>query len=172
MATQASAVTNVKPANETKPPKWMFKYVVNPVMKTLLRSGKPARMGEMLMLLTFKGRKSGKVYTTPIGYTRTGKDMIEVFTDSPWWVNLKGGAPVTMLIKGKKVKGFAKPVDDKEALVRSTREFLEQNGVEKAMHVGLRLKDKRVPSEADLRVILRDRVLIPIRITEGGAHLG
>jgi hypothetical protein len=162
---------NVKPANETKPPKWMFKYVVNPLMKGMLRGPAKNKLGNVLMLLTFKGRKSGKLYTTPIGYRQTGKDTIEVFTDSPWWVNLKGGAPVTMLIKGKKVKGFAEPVDDKEALVRSTREFLEKNGVESAMHVGLRLKDKRMPSEDELRVILRDRVLIPIKIVEGGEQI-
>ncbi len=171
MATQVSAASDVKPANETKPPKWVFKFLVNPIMRTILRSPARGKMAGMLMLLTFKGRKSGKLYTTPIGYKRTGKDMIEVFTDSPWWVNLKGGAPVMMLINGKTIKGYAEPVDDKEQLVRSTREFLEKNGVEKAMHVGLRLKDKRVPSEDELRVILRDRVLIPIKIVEGGEQL-
>lgn len=171
MATQTSVVSNVKPANETKPPKWVFKFLVNPIMKTMLRSPARGKMAGMLMLLTFKGRKSGKLYTTPIGYRRTGKDTIEVFTDSPWWVNLKGGAPVMMLINGKRIKGYAEPVEDKEQLVRSTREFLEKNGVEKAMQVGLRRKDKRMPSEDDLRVILRDRVLIPIRIAEGGEQL-
>jgi hypothetical protein len=62
-------------------------------------------------ILTFTGRKSGRIYSTPMAYVREG-DRIFLSTDSPWHRNLTGGAPVTMRLRGRKTTGVATPVHD------------------------------------------------------------
>ncbi len=42
-----NAARKVRPISETKPPNFLFKYLVNPVMKRMLRSPK-AKMGDMI----------------------------------------------------------------------------------------------------------------------------
>jgi len=47
-------------------PLWLLR--LNPLMRALLRSPLHGLLSGMLMLLSYTGRKSGKVYTIPIGY--------------------------------------------------------------------------------------------------------
>ncbi len=58
------------------------------------------------MLITFRGRKSGKLFTTPIGYMRQG-DRVSSFTDHRWWRNLVEHPEVTLRIQGKRYQGTA-----------------------------------------------------------------
>src|SRR3712207_687565 len=75
-------------------PKFLYK-IVNPTMGLLLRSPLHGRLSRNLMLLSFKGRTSGKSYTIPVGYVQNG-DHVWVFSHSHWWKNLRGGVPVTL----------------------------------------------------------------------------
>lgn len=164
MSAQAEMVQTrvVKPINETKPPKALFKFVMNPIMKRLLRSRK-AKVGEMVLLLSFKGRKSGKTFTTPVGYRKVGDSTLVLFTDSPWYKNLLGGAPVRVVVQGKEMRGWAVATDDKELIVRETAEHLRKRGVEGGREIGI-MNLKFVPTEDELRVMLRDRAKITIEL--------
>lgn len=50
-----------------QPPPEVFK-LINPMIARLLRSPFHRGLSKHLMLLTFRGRKSGQRYTTPVGY--------------------------------------------------------------------------------------------------------
>jgi len=65
------------------------------------------------MLLTFTGRRTGKTYTIPVGYTREG-GTLTLFTDHAWWRNLRGdgGVPVTVRLAGHPVAGRAEAIPD------------------------------------------------------------
>ena len=54
------------------------------------------------MLITFTGRRTGRVYTTPVRYLERG-DAVWVFTslETKWWRNLRGGATVSLRIRGE-----------------------------------------------------------------------
>ena len=69
----------------------------NIFVKPLLRSPLHFLLSGSIMLVTFTGRKSGKVYTTPVQYFRDG-DTIIFFTKTvrTWWKNLAGERPVTL----------------------------------------------------------------------------
>lgn len=88
----------------------------NPLMKLLLRSPWHAVASNEVMLITVTGRKSGKQYTTPVNYVRDG-DVLSVLTHArrTWWRNLRGGAPVTIVLRGKTIKtigtAYEKPED-------------------------------------------------------------
>ncbi len=99
------------PRTRKGPPKFINKAIV-----LLLSSPFNGRISHLLMLLTFKGRKSGKRYTIPVGYMREG-DIVEVFTDRGWWKNLLGPAPVTVRIEGKKLRGMPEVISDQTDVI-------------------------------------------------------
>ena len=70
-------------------------------MTWLLRSPFHVFMGGML-LITVSGRKSGRAISTPVNYVRDGDTLlITSKADRTWWNNVRGGAPVTLLLNGK-----------------------------------------------------------------------
>lgn len=95
-----------------KIPDFLF-LIINPLIRMLLRSPMHALISGSLMLITYTGRKSGKVYTTPVRYLRTSS-AIQCFTspDTHWWRNLRGGAKVTLTIAGKDMRCLANVIEN------------------------------------------------------------
>ncbi len=79
-------------AQRRRPPKILFKFL-NPLFTLILRSPLHSPLSKRLLLLTFTGRRSGKQYTTPVGYAQVD-DMLLLGTQSGWSKNLHGGARV------------------------------------------------------------------------------
>ena len=89
----------------------VFNRVGNPGVRLLLRSPLHPLVSGRLALITVTGRKSGRSYTIPVSYRRTG-DVVKIGVGWPgrkaWWRNLRGeGAPVTMLLRGEQRTGRA-----------------------------------------------------------------
>src|SRR4028118_1236877 len=57
------------------------------------------------------GRKTGKQYTIPISYIQDG-DLLTCYTASVWWKNVRGGAPVTVVLRGQIGSRAAKPASN------------------------------------------------------------
>jgi F420H(2)-dependent quinone reductase len=113
----------------------------NVIVRFLLRSPLHFRLGNTLLLLTYRGRKSGKRYTNPVAYTREG-DVVRVFTYHSWWKNVRGGAPVLVEIKGHRMGGTAEAIsEEKAAIATSLLAFLRK-------HPAL-AKGYNVPLDAD-----------------------
>jgi deazaflavin-dependent oxidoreductase (nitroreductase family) len=111
----------VEHSKPRQPPK-----LANTIVKWLLRSPLHGSVSKQIMLVTFRGRKSGKLFNTPVGYMREGQSVI-FFTDHSWWKNLVNGAPVTLHIQGKKLEGTSQVVfDDKEQIARELQSYIEQ----------------------------------------------
>ena len=70
------------------------------------------------MLITFTGRKSGRVFTTPVRYLKDN-DKILCFTSSgnQWWRNLRNGADVTLLVGGHKLRCHAEAISGDPARI-------------------------------------------------------
>lgn len=74
----------------------------NPIITLLLRSPLHGLVSGMYLLITFSGKKSGRVYTTPVQYKQFGQTLKFVTRRSRvWWKNLRGGAPVTVRLRGQ-----------------------------------------------------------------------
>ena len=149
-----------RPARDTLPPRFLWK-VGNFVMTRLLGG----KMGEAIMLITFTGRKSGKTFTTPIGYTRQGQTLTS-FCDSPWQQNLAGGAPVTVTIQGRALPGRAATVSAPDRVAAYVRQHLQNGGPQAARQMALALPKGYLPTDEELRIMLRDRVLIIIELQD------
>lgn len=126
-------------------PKFMFK-LMNPLMKALLYSPFHGRISKSLMLLSFTGRKSGKKFTTPVGYLRQS-NLIIVFTHSSWWKNMIGGAPVSMRIQGKNINGVAIPVDDPVETKSMVRDLIASSSEDRARQMGFWVDDLNASPE-------------------------
>jgi hypothetical protein len=90
-----------------------FQTMGNVFMGGILRSPLHVLLSRNTLLITFKGRRSGKQYTTPVNYALVG-DLIYVTSmkDRTWWRNLRGGAQVTLRLQGKKVSGWGEVIED------------------------------------------------------------
>ena len=87
--------------------------VINPVVKSVLRSPLHGLMSRNTMLLEFQGRKTGRRYSTPVTYLeRDG--TVHCFTDrtNAWWRNLQDGAEVRLTLRGDAVTGKSTVVTD------------------------------------------------------------
>lgn len=78
--------------------------LMNPPMMALLRSRFHKMISGSIHIVTFTGRKTGKVYSTPVSYIQEG-DRLTFSTNGEniWWRNLVGGAKVTLTLRGEEL---------------------------------------------------------------------
>ncbi len=134
----------------------------NDFMAWVLRSPFHGMLSGM-MLITFTGRKTGKAYTTPVGYYEEGGYLWVITSrDRTWWRNLKGGANVKLLLKRKPVNGYAETeLDDKtvEALMYEYVKHIPQA----AKPMGIRVENGVANSEDIIRVA-KERLFVRIKL--------
>jgi len=135
----------------------------NRVIPHILRSPLHRLLSGKLMLITFVGRKTGRVYTIPVTYLQTGATIL-VFSDQRWWRNLRSGTPVTLLLRGRAVRGLAVPVEDGETVAREVARFLSRKGRRAASMINVRLAPGADLSPATLAAATRRHVAIRITL--------
>jgi hypothetical protein len=131
-------------------------------MTFLLRSPLHGLISKQLMLISFRGRKSGNTITTPVSRIDDGAGY-KFFVSSPWWRNLRGGAQVELLIAGRTITATALPEEDPAVVLAEARTFLEANGAKAGFRIGLPLPDGQIPPDAELAQMLAGRVLVRLR---------
>lgn len=141
--------------------------LVNKAMVPLLRSPLHFLVSGDVMLITFSGRKSGKRYVTPVTYVRDG-DKIRFFSYSPWWKNLRGGAPVELLVRGWRLRGVAEPVEDRETVEREMRDYLSRKGPKSAGEIGWKIDPTREPTAEEFRQAALERVVVYVEVGQRG----
>ena len=84
--------------------------VLNPVMKTVLRSPLHRMASKTIALLRFRGRASGREFVTPLSYVRDDQTVWFLSNHSTnWWKNFReGDVPVSIEIARKTVNGTAR----------------------------------------------------------------
>ena len=135
----------------------------NDFMAWLLRSPLHGMLSNGMMLITITGRKSGKTYTTPVGYYVEG-DYMWVITsrERTWWKNLQGGAKVDMLLKRKPVTGFADVDLDEKSVLARMPEYL-RHIPQAAKQMKVRMVDGK-PNPQDIATTAKDRLFVKIKL--------
>lgn len=93
----------------------------NPVVSAVLRSPFHWALSFGLMLITVTGRRTGRVYTIPVGYQRDGDVITVLVSNAPtkqWWRNFHEPAPAPMRIRGRDLEGIAEVVPPESAEFR------------------------------------------------------
>ena len=117
------------------------------------------------MLITVTGCKSGKKYTTPVGFYRDG-DWLWVLSsrNRTWWRNAQNGAEVEMRIRGKNVIGSAETVLDEESITQQMIAYV-RNIPMSAKGLGVRMENGE-PHPEDAARLAKERLFIKIKLNE------
>jgi hypothetical protein len=108
------------------PPEALMRHVVNPVMRTVLRSPL-ARWTGPLVLLEVTGRRSGRRLRIPVvGHWLDG--ILHVSTDGRWTANLQGGAALSVVQHGHRWAGRGILLEDPQATVAALRAAVGTSG--------------------------------------------
>jgi deazaflavin-dependent oxidoreductase (nitroreductase family) len=78
----------------------------------LLRRGLMGSMSNEIMVITVTGRKTGRQYSTPIGFLRDGETIIALSRGSNWFKNAVATGTAQIEIKGVTTKVSVTPVKE------------------------------------------------------------
>jgi hypothetical protein len=134
----------------------------NPLIVWILHSFMHPLLSLNMMVITYKGSKSGKRISVPVSYVRQD-DILWVISlrKRTWWRSLRGGAPVMLRLRGKNVPGQAEAiVDDLPAKIAGLKTYVQDfREVGKAIDIhydgDLHPMIEDLKREADKRVIIR-----------------
>ncbi len=149
MSTAPAVPTSAERAAHVVPLPVRILRRLRPAIAAVLRSPLHGLLSRDVLLLTYAGRKSGALYTFPLNYVR--KDSRVYLCTRPegskWWLNLRSGPVVDLVLQGRAVKARATVLapGGEEALA-GLRAFVKRNpGTgEMLYHV------RRGPNEDDL----------------------
>lgn len=137
-----------------------FNQVGNQFMKVILRSPLHGLLSGGIVLVTVRGRKSGKAYTTPVNYLRQG-DVLRIVSlrNRTWWRNLRGGSPITLHLQGQDMKGRGTVIEDDQGVVAGLSAHLHQ-APRYAKYFGVTLDWNGQPRSEDIVLAAQTRVVV------------
>jgi deazaflavin-dependent oxidoreductase (nitroreductase family) len=140
----------------------------DPLMSAILRSPLHGLLSGSTMLITVRGKRSGRPYTTPVNYVRSGNELVTVsFRARRWWRNLRGGAGVRLLLQGREIQARAVAVED-PAAVADGLAVLVRVSPGYARHLGVAFDASGQPDPAGLARAAEGRVLVRAQLAGWG----
>jgi deazaflavin-dependent oxidoreductase (nitroreductase family) len=136
----------------------------NPIMMWVLRSPLHGMLSGSTMIITYTGRKSGKVFSTPVNYVRGGNLLWTIsFRHRTWWKNLRD-SPVALRIQGKDLTGTARAITDPQEVKTNLMAYL-QKAPQVARYIGVRLDANGRPELEDVAEAAKTRVMVRVQLT-------
>jgi deazaflavin-dependent oxidoreductase (nitroreductase family) len=123
----------------------------NPLVRMVLGSPLHGVLDDSFLVLHLTGRKTGRRYQIPVGYV----DMdgrLAVVTIARWRVNLRGGAEVEVMLRGRLRPMHALLEEDPASVAVSYQAMIGHLGWKKAQRqLGISLPGGRAPTVLELR---------------------
>ena len=153
------------PVEGAEPPEALAR-VVNPVIKVLLRSPLHRPFSRHLMLLAFRGRKTGKTYEVVVGrHELDGALLVPTGTTGRRWrLNFRGGTTAELTLEGRRQRGWGELLEEPDEVARVHQLLLDRVGLKNARRLGLRVNVDREPTEEELKVPLAGRGVVRIEL--------
>ena len=125
--------------------------IINPPVRSLLRSPFHGLMSKNTLLLEFKGRKSNRALSTPISYYIKEKTA-HCFTSQSfsWWKNLTNGQTVHLTIRGEKWKSEPYVEATNLPVLRAQLDLFLRAVPRDASHAGVSLDHNGMPAAEDI----------------------
>lgn len=150
-----------------------MKYIANPLVRLILKSPLHAILSSSVLLLTYRGRKSGKEYSLPVEYAQDG-DLLTILPGMPenktWWRNLRGGAQVGLVLRGERVSGNAQVLQgegDEAALITGLGPYFRRFPMA-AQRRQIHSQPDGTYSAEDLRQVAGDTILVQVTLDSNG----
>ena len=132
----------------------------NPFIIWTLKSPFHRFISGAFMLMTYKGRKSGKEYTIPVNYVRDAETFYTIsLRERTWWRNLRGGAVVSILIKGESLEATARAFEDQIAIEEQLKTILSI-APSNAKYLEIKIDDQGNPNDQDISKAAKTRVVV------------
>ncbi len=113
---------------ETRAQTMRYQGAANAVARAVLRVPLLNRLaGRRLIVIDVVGRSSGTLYRVPVAYTAKDGELL-VGTPFPWGRNLRTGEPVTILLKGRRVRADVTVLTDEPDVVAAYEVMARDNG--------------------------------------------
>ncbi len=134
----------------------LFSWILHSPLRGLLSSN--------FMLISVTGRKSGRVYTTPVNYHRAGEALQVIsIRDRTWWRNLRGeGAAATLRLQGKDIQTWGRVIEDEQKVAQMLVDYLMQ-GPQVARYLGIKPGVDGKLNEDEIRQAAKDKVIVEFR---------
>lgn len=133
----------------------------NPFVETILRSPLHAVLSRKLLLITVRGRKSGRTITTPVNYVHASGGNLYILSrrERSWWRNLYGGAYVTVRVRGQDRVGFGTASADDQSIAN---EFARNPNLAARLRVARTQRGKL--DSSDLQKLAARYVLVRVHV--------
>lgn len=141
---------------------------LNPVVVWLLRSPLHPLLDWGLMLVAVTGRRTGRVYTIPVGYQRDG-DALVVLVSKPsrkqWWRNYRDRGPIGVWVRGRAADGHAIVVEPRSPVFRNDIERVLRRVPGLGRQFGIAYDRRTGLTAAQLDVVAEAAVVVRIELT-------
>ena len=138
--------------------------LLSPLMRSVLAGRLHATMSRNLMLVSFTGRSSGRVYMTPVSYVREGDDLL-VPGGGRWWKNFGAGA-ASVRLEGVWRRVTPEVISEPRAMAEALRRMIQARPIV-ALFTGIRRGPDGLPTTKSLdRELKRGFVVIRLRLAE------
>lgn len=149
---------------ESHPPEALLR-VVNPILRSLLRTPLMGPARKQLMVLSFKGRKTGRQYAIPLSAHRIN-DILYALTGARWKHNFRDGADAQVLLDGKTIAMRGELIEDRGVVADLYRRCSESYGVKGAQRmIGIKFREQRIPTLDEFAEAVDRLKLAAIRLT-------
>lgn len=123
-----------------------FLRVVNPIMKLLLHTPLAGAARSQLMVVNFKGRKSGRPYSIVLS-AHVIDGILYAMTGNVWKNNFRDGAAAQVLHNGKTTTMRGELITDKAHVADLFARCAEGYGVKRAERLmGIGFRDHQMPT--------------------------
>lgn len=158
MTDQAAAVT------ADHPPEKLLR-MVNPMLRVLLGTPLAGPLRNQLMVMNFKGRKSGRQFSIPVSAHHIG-GALYALGSAGWKHNFSGGADAEIVHQGKTMKMHGEVISDPAVVAELAHACAEDYGVKKAQTMmGLKFRDNRIPTVAEFREGIAREKIVAVKFT-------
>lgn len=132
----------------------------NPIMRWLVSSRLHFLVSQSVMLMTYRGRKSGKSYTVPMNYHVIDNQLYTLSSkDRVWWRNLESGADVSLRLKGRDLPARAHAIVE-DTQVAEILGLMIKHAPQMAKYIGVKIDLNGVPDPGDIAREASARVIV------------
>ena len=117
--------------------------LANPIVRATLSSPAHRPFSGVLLVLSYRGRRSGRAHSLPLQYAHSGNDLVVMAgtaSQKGWWRNFREPARVTVTLAGKQMPWIAHVLtghERDEARAAYSARFPRTNTREDVEFVGL-----------------------------------
>src|SRR5262245_41917669 len=121
-------MTDQSPAVTIGHPPEALLRAINPMLKFMLGTPLAGPMRKQLMVMNFKGRKSGRQFAIPVSAHRVDNDLYAIGS-AAWKHNFRDGADAEILYGGQKTKMRGELITDPAVVADLSHRCAESYGV-------------------------------------------